>query len=84
MAIMPTRSFPPGAISDAGAVCPNATADKPASNAIERRIRLMCLSPERIVDRNMPTHNEEANSAIWEENRKVMFDQAGQHDFLFG
>jgi len=44
----------------------------------------MCLSPERIVDRNMPAHNEEANSAIWEENRKVMFDQAGQHDFLFG
>src|SRR5262249_893675 len=65
MAIMPTRSFPPGAISDAGAVCPNATADKPASNAIERRIRPICLSPERIVDRN-PTspHDDEANYAL--------------------
>lgn len=44
MLIMPTRSFPLGAISDAGAVCPNATPDKPASNTIERSIRLMCLS----------------------------------------
>ena len=61
MAIMPTRSFPPGAISDAGAIRPNATADKPASNAIERRSRFMCLSPERIVDRNLSTQDEEAN-----------------------
>src|SRR5262245_62335567 len=52
MAIMPTRSFPPGEISDAGVVCPNATPGRPASNAIERRIRRMCSSPERIVDRN--------------------------------
>ncbi len=29
MAIMPTRSFPPGAISEAGDVCPNAAPDKP-------------------------------------------------------
>jgi hypothetical protein len=37
MAIMPTRSFPPGAISDAGAVCPNATPDKPTSKVIEKK-----------------------------------------------
>ena len=48
IAIMPTRSFPLGAISDAGAVCPNATPDKPARNVIEKRICCMCRSFERI------------------------------------
>jgi hypothetical protein len=48
MAIMPTRSFPPGAISEAGDVCPNATPDKPASNAIDRRSRPMCVSGEQV------------------------------------
>ena len=47
MAIMPTRSFPPGAISVD--VCPNAAPDNPASNAaIDRRsLPTMCISPER-------------------------------------
>jgi hypothetical protein len=45
MAIVPTRSLPPGAISDAGVVCPKARPDKPTSNAIERRIRFMCAAP---------------------------------------
>src|ERR1700733_5499153 len=47
MAIMPTRSRPPGAISDVGAACPNAAADKPASKAAERRIRPNFLSLDR-------------------------------------
>jgi hypothetical protein len=37
MAIMPTRSFPPGAISEAGDVCPNAVLDTASNPAINRR-----------------------------------------------
>src|SRR5580698_5085930 len=47
IAIMPTRSFPSGAISEAGDVCPNATPEKLPSNAIDRRSRLMCASPPK-------------------------------------
>src|ERR1700743_1442300 len=51
MPIMPTRTPPPGAISNAGVVCPKATPDSIALNAIERRIRPM-RSPGVRVDRN--------------------------------
>jgi hypothetical protein len=43
MSIMPTRNFPPGAISDVSDVCPNATPDKPARNAIAKKIDRICL-----------------------------------------
>ena len=42
MAIMPTRSFPSGAISKAADVCPNVTSDNPTSNAAINRSRLIC------------------------------------------
>jgi hypothetical protein len=47
---MPTRSFPSGAISDAGVVCPNATPVKPTSNVIEKTNCRMRPSYERIVE----------------------------------
>src|SRR6476620_11180397 len=49
MAIMPTRNFPPGAISDAGDACPNATPDRLANNAIEKKIRRICLLHEKLI-----------------------------------
>jgi hypothetical protein len=66
MAIMPTRSFPPGAISDAGAVWLNATADKPASNAIDRRIRIMCPRLKGLfLHRNPISSRSKANSQYY-------------------
>jgi hypothetical protein len=51
MAIMPTRSFPPGATSVD--VCPNAASDNPTNNAaIDRRSRAMCVYLERNKERN--------------------------------
>jgi hypothetical protein len=58
MAIMATRSFPPGAISDAGAVCPNASPDKPVSNTIEKRIRRMRLSLKGAWNAILPAYDE--------------------------
>jgi hypothetical protein len=49
IAIMPTRSLPLGAISEAGEVCRNAAPERPAINANERRTRLMGLPLEERV-----------------------------------
>jgi hypothetical protein len=74
MAIMPTRSFPPGAISDVGDVCPNATADKPASNAIERRTFLMCIPPESVNRKPyQPIMTKQTNGTICHLFRRFFF-----------
>ena len=61
ISIMPTRSFPLGAISDAGVVCASAAPDMTATNAIERRIRPMCLSPGMTRITTFPIRDNDAN-----------------------